>query len=225
MEPKDINDAINNAVKKYITLNTPVYSNNIVFDIGSYAVGIGIGNSKTSFDDVVCTTRPSYALDIEDVYSILRDGILNGTIYIMWLSVALIPRDISSTMSELDTDICCSECKIHLIITDVNEREREYSAYTHYFQISELYKGGITESDLIITTNHILVSKNIKKISLDNTGFNNRVKFWFKEPVSDSDGSILDEGFSSTIFMNDLEMTNLKSSLEATGRYDLLLNL
>lgn len=222
MEPKDINDAINEAVKKYITLSTPVYSNNIAFGTGSYAVGIN--SSKSSFDDVVCVTRPFYDLDIEDIYSILRDGILNGTIYIVWLSVALIPRDISSTMSELATDISCNG-KIHLVITDINEREREYSAYTHYFKISELYKGGITESDLIITSNSILVSKNIKKISLDNAGFNNRVKFWFKEQVSDSDGSILDEGFSSTIFMNDLEMTNLKSSLEATDRYDLLLNL
>lgn len=219
MEPKDINDA----VKKYITLNTPVYSINTLFNTGSYAVGRN--NCQTSFDDAVYTTRPFYDLDIEDIYSILRDGILNGTIYNVWLSVALIPRDISSTTSELDTDICCSDYKIRLIITDDNEREREYSAYAHCFQISELYKGGIAESDLIITTNHILVSKNIKKISLDSAGFTNRVKFWFKEPVSDPNGSILDEGLSSTIFMNDLEMKNLKSSLEGTSRYDLLLNL
>lgn len=219
MEPNDINEA----VKKYITLNTPVYANNIAFDASSCSVGIS--NFKTLFDDAVCTTRPFYDLDIEDVYSILRDGILNGTIYIVWLSVALIPKDISSTMSELDTDICCSDCKIRLTITDVNEREREYSAYTHCFQISELYKGGITESDIIVISNHILVSKNIKKILLDDFRDVGLVRFWFKEPVSDSKGSILDEGLSLTIFMDDLEMKNLRSSLEAAGRYDLLLNL
>lgn len=159
----------------------------------------------------------------KDFYKHIRKGILENKILAIYYS--------DESIDFFDQMINPLQCatkpnSVEVLVTYSDGKELRAILNTSAVSIAQICQDGIYRKDFIVAGKNIMVAKHVKYVHTHSIGTTNFYTVYFKEPIRDSDGCIVEDAIAIAFMVrNELGIERFKDSIEYAGRYDLLLNL